>query len=76
LLHSDWQSRALRIAMPRELWRLFEQLVASFPAPTLARSNGEAVSYLLRRDQAEASRWLDWDQQKQIRLLGRDLRPS
>ena len=73
LLDSGWESRALRVAMPIGLWRLFDRLVASFPAPTLARSNGEAVAYLLRHQQANAAHWLDWDQQKQVRLLGGDL---
>ena len=76
LLDSGWVSRALRIAMPSGLWRIFDRLVISFPAPTLARSHGEAVAYLLRREQADAARWLDWDQQKQLRLLRVDLRTS
>ena len=76
LLDSGWESRVLRMAMPIGLWRLFDRLVASFPAPTLARSHGEAVTYLLRREQTQTARWLDWDQQKQLRLLRGDLRSS
>jgi hypothetical protein len=55
-------------------WRLFERLVGHFPASTLARSNGEAISYLLRQEQRAAAEWLDWDQQKQLRLLDRSTR--
>ena len=66
-----WQSRALRIAMSVDTWRLFDRLAASFPASTLARSMGEAIAYLLRREQAGPAHWLDWDQQKQLRLLFR-----
>ena len=76
LLDTGWESRALRVAMPSGFWRLFDRLVASFPAPTLARSHGEAIVYLLNREQAAAARWLDWDQQKQVRLLRGDLRTS
>jgi hypothetical protein len=71
LLDDGWESRALRVAMPAGLWRLFDQLVTYFPSPTLARSHGEAIAYLLRREQREAAQWLDWDQQKQLRLLSR-----
>jgi hypothetical protein len=70
ILESGWESRALRVAMPAGMWRLFERLVACFPCETLARAQGEAICYLLRRERTDA-RWLDWDQQKQIRLLGR-----
>jgi hypothetical protein len=58
--------------MPAAFWRIFDRLANHFPAPTQARSNGEAIVYLLRRDQQDA-RWLDWDQQKQVRLLSRTL---
>ena len=70
-LDEGWESRALRVAMPAGLWRLFDRLVTFFPSPTLARSNGEAVAYLLRQEQRDAARWLDWDQEKQLRLLSR-----
>ena len=71
LLEDGWESRALRVAMPAGLWRLFDQLATYFPSLTLARSHGEAIAYLLRREQREAARWLDWEQQKQLRLLSR-----
>lgn len=69
LLEDGWESRALRVSMPAGSWKLFDQLVSYFPSPTLARSYGGAVAYLLRREQREATQWLDWDQQKQLRLL-------
>jgi hypothetical protein len=71
LLDRGWESRALRIAMPTALWRAFDRLVGHFPSPTLARSQGEAIAYLLRREQQQGAGWLDWDQAKQFRLLNR-----
>ncbi len=75
-LDEGWESRALRIAMPAGFWGLFEQLAGFFPAQSQARSNGEAIMYLLRREQSDAARWLDWDQQKQLRLLNRPASPT
>jgi hypothetical protein len=69
LLEVGWQSRALRVTMPAAFWDRFERLVSMFPAATLARSHGEAIAYLLRRAESESANWLDWDQQKQARLL-------
>lgn len=69
LLSDGWESRAVRVAMPAGIWNLFDRLVSYFPSPTLARSHGEAIAYLLRREQREAANWLDWDQQKQLKLL-------
>ena len=70
-LDDGWESRALRVAMPAGLWNLFGRLVSFFPAPTSARSHGEAIAYLLRREHGSDPLWLDWDQEKQQRLLGR-----
>ena len=71
LLDDGWQSRALRVAMPASSWNMFDQLVAHFQSATLARSHGEAISYLLRRERQQAAQWLDWEQAKHARLLGR-----
>lgn len=71
VLENDWESRALRVAMPVRLWRLFDRLVEFFPAATQARSCGEAIGYLLRREQLERAAWLDWEQEKQRRLIER-----
>jgi hypothetical protein len=68
-LDEGWESRALRVAMPLSLWRLFDRLVEFFPSPTLARSCGEAIAFLLRREQIERAQWLDWEQEKQRRLI-------
>jgi len=73
-LDEGWESRAVRVAMATGMWRLFDRLVGHFPASTLARSNGEAIAYLLRQEQRAAAQWLDWDQQKQLRLLDRSAR--
>jgi hypothetical protein len=70
-LDEGWESRALRVAMPLGLWRLFDRLVEFFPSSTQARSCGEAIAYLLRREQAERAQWLDWEQEKQRRLIQR-----
>ena len=72
-LDEGWESRAVRIAMPVAFWGLFERLASFFPAQTQARSSGEAIVYLLRREQSDAAQWLDWDQQKQLRLLNRSI---
>jgi hypothetical protein len=76
ILDEGWESRALRVAMPSGLWRLFDRLVDFFPSPTLARSHGEAIAYLLRREQIERAAWLDWEQEKQRRLIQRTRRPA
>src|SRR5262245_44424964 len=70
-LDEGWESRALRVAMASSLWRLFDRLVGYFPASTQARSHGEAIAFLLRREQVERARWLDWEQEKQRRLMQR-----
>ncbi len=57
--------------MPSGVWQLFDRLVSHFPSSTLARSQGEAIRYLLRREQLDSAQWLDWDQAKQLRLLSR-----
>ena len=71
VLDEGWESRALRVAMPAGLWLLFERLVSYFPALSQARSHGDAIAYLLRQEQRAAAAWLDWDQEKQRRLLTR-----
>jgi hypothetical protein len=76
VLEEGWQSRALRVAMPAGLWRLLERLVEFFPSSTQARSYGEAIAFLLRREQLERAQWLDWEQEKQIRLMRRPVRPA
>jgi len=73
ILGEGWESRALRVAMPTGMWRRFDRLAAQFPATTQARANGEAIVYLLRYE-SETAQWLDWDQQKQLRLLSRSLK--
>src|SRR5262245_17278905 len=69
ILDDGWESRALRVAMPARLWRLFDRLAEFFPAATLARSHGAAIAYLLRREQFERMDWLDWEHEKQRRLI-------
>jgi hypothetical protein len=73
-LDEGWESRALRVAMPIGLWRLFDRLVDFFPSSTQARSFGEAIAYLLRREQGSPGQWLDWEQEKQRRLIQRTSR--
>ena len=57
LLPSHWISKPVRVAMSREDWERFEEMVASVmsqtQSPTQARAQGMVVSRLM--DTAEAS---------------------
>jgi hypothetical protein len=56
--------------MPAGYWKALERLSATFPASTLARSQGEAIVHLIRLlGQGQSADWLDWEQSKQARLL-------
>jgi hypothetical protein len=55
--------------MPSGLWQLFDRLVGYFPSATSARSHGEALGYLLRQEHLGGAEWLDWEQEKQRRLI-------
>jgi len=49
LLPEEWNSKALRVAMPDTDWAQFEALVARYTAmaPSQARAHGLAISELL-----------------------------
>jgi hypothetical protein len=76
-LPRQWSSKVLRVAMSREDWAQFDDLVQSIApeAPTQARANGIAISRLIEKA-AEHPRpvpgpldWMDWERQKTLRLL-------
>lgn len=78
ILPGHWESKAVRVAMSRDDWDRFEDLVASVIAqtqtPTQARAHGLVISRLL--DTSADSRpapgpldWMDWERQKTLRLL-------
>jgi hypothetical protein len=78
LLPGHWSSKALRVAMSREDWDRFEDLVRSVTAAaqpsTQARAHGLVLSHLMETA-AQASPapgpldWMDWERQKTLRLL-------
>jgi hypothetical protein len=71
-------SKVLRVAMSREDWDRFDNLVrvtTSRTQPlTQARANGEALRRLMDNN-AQAGKtpgpldWMDWERQKTLRLL-------
>jgi hypothetical protein len=72
LLPVGWVSRALRVSMPEAYWRQFEAWLARMrsAATTDARAAGLVLMGLM--DAAERGRgqhWLDWEQEKSLRLL-------
>jgi len=76
LLPEEWTSKVLRVAMPRDDWSRFEDLVRAVSplAPTQARAHGVAISRLIDRGAAAQTvpgplDWLDWERQKTLRLL-------
>ncbi len=76
LLPPEWISRAIRVAMSADDWRVLDGLAAEAATrtPTQARALGEAISALMHlqsaaRVEARPSNWMDWERQKTLRLL-------
>jgi hypothetical protein len=76
VLPQEWESRALRVAMPETDWDRFEDLVREISpeAPTQARAFGKTLSHLIHAVPPPEPRshdldWMDWERRKTLRLL-------
>lgn len=77
-LPSHWMSRPVRVAMSREDWERFDDLVrvvtAQTQPPTQARAQGLVISALMDAASEVTAApgpldWMDWERQKTLRLL-------
>ena len=80
LLPRQWRSKAIRVAMSERDWERFALLIERIApdAPTEARAFGITISTLLETVSGGSLRvnpgplaWMDWEQEKTLRLLRR-----
>lgn len=80
VLPRQWRSKAIRVAMSEADWERFARLVERIAAgaPTEARAAGITISTLLESMPGGSLKlnpgplaWMDWEQEKTLRLLRR-----